>query len=270
MIRLVATTLTTVAVAAGTLASAGAQPAPVPTQTPGVLVVGLNLPADGFQVGAAKGNEVVFARGLEIDLARALGKELGAEVRFFQQASFERLLAAGAKPWDLALSQVTITAGRRQRVDFSIPYLDADQGVLLRRNLGSEPKTIAALRGLKLCSQRKTTGANLIGRTIKPTVAARLLPSFPALVRELQGQRCDAVIYDAPILANARADAADRYGPLVGAIPTGERYGAVLPKGSPLRKAVNRAIARLEARKTLAGLSRRWLSQDLTKLAPIK
>ena len=95
----------------------------------GALVVGLNLPSPGFQVGAVRGEEVVFAKGFEIDLARALARELGFEhVRFVHVERFGRLFSPGDKQWDIALAQATITDERAANVDFSVPYLEADQG----------------------------------------------------------------------------------------------------------------------------------------------
>jgi hypothetical protein len=63
---------------------------------------------------------VVAARGLEIDLGRSLAARLGVKrVRFVNEPSFARLLARGSKPRDVALAEVTITAGRKQNVDLS-------------------------------------------------------------------------------------------------------------------------------------------------------
>ena len=50
------------------------------------------------------------------------------------------------KPWDVAVAEITITAARRANVDFSAPYLAADQGVLLAEGV-AEPKSLADLAG---------------------------------------------------------------------------------------------------------------------------
>ena len=122
-----------------------------PTRTPGQLVVGLSMPAAGFQVGAVRGREVLFARGLEIDRARALATELAIPaVRYVNDERFETLIGPGPKDWDLAIAQITITQERSRRFAFSRPYLRADQGVLLRRGLTLERGTLAGLRGLRL------------------------------------------------------------------------------------------------------------------------
>ena len=39
------------------------------------------MPSEGFQVGVVKGSQVIYAQGFEIDLARALAKQLGLTPR---------------------------------------------------------------------------------------------------------------------------------------------------------------------------------------------
>jgi Bacterial extracellular solute-binding proteins, family 3 len=48
----------------------------------------------------------------------------------------------GVKPWDLAIAEITITPARRRLVDFSIPYMRVDQGVLLAQTVDPIPRTI--------------------------------------------------------------------------------------------------------------------------------
>jgi polar amino acid transport system substrate-binding protein len=244
-----------------------ASAAPPPTIAPGTLTVGLNLPSDGFQVGAVAGREVVAARGLEIDLARALARRLGLPaVHLVQEPRFSDILAPGPKAWDLALAQVTITDARRAAVDFSVPYLRADQGVLLSLQTTARPASIAELRPLRLCAQKGSTGADLVRTTIRPDEAPLLPASVTVLLRGLRSGRCQAVVFDAPGLATLREQVPSRYGPLAGIIRTGERYGAVLPKGSGLRGRVNRALAALRRDGTIAALQKRWLAADVSRL----
>ena len=253
--------------AAGT---AGAQSPPAAV-TPGTLTVGLNLPSDGFQVGAVQGRTVVAARGFEVDLAQAIGGRLAAgPPAMVQEPVFSRLLAPGPKPWDMALAQVTITDARKANVDFSVPYLTADQGVLLSLQTTGRPASIADLRGLRLCAQKGSTGADLIAGRIQPTTAPTLPNSVTVLTRGLRSGACQAVVFDAPSLATLRAAVPGRYGPMAGIIPTGERYGAVFPKGSRLRGPVNRAIAALKKDGTLAALQRKWLAQDLSTIPVLR
>jgi ABC-type amino acid transport substrate-binding protein len=238
-----------------------------PTLQPETLTVGLQLPTQGFQVGSVAGSEVVYARGLEVDLARALAQRLGLpNVRFVHQRTFAGIFAPGPKAWDVLFAQVTITRARRATVDLSAPYLRASQGVLLRKDLRPRPRTLAALRRLRLCAERGTTGADALASRIRPTRRATLLPSHTRLMQRLADRSCDAAVSDAPILGAERAAVPDRYGPLAGQLPTDERYGAVLPLHSALTPAVDEALTALVRDGTVAALSQRWLTVDVARL----
>jgi polar amino acid transport system substrate-binding protein len=255
---------------AAPLALADTSPPP-PTLVPGVLTVGISMPSPGFEVGAVRGHGVVFARGLEIDLANAIAARLGIpRVVFYQEPQFPRLLGPGPKPWDLALAEVTVTPERAANVAFSVPYLAADQGVLLRRGLGTTPHTIAQLAKLRLCTQSGTTSATLLTTQVNPVKPAKFYGNTTRLLDALQTGRCDAVVYDAPILATLRAQVPWRYGPLAGVIQTQESYAAVLPTGSALLPAVDDAITAIIDQGTLAAISKRWLSTDLSKLPVLR
>jgi polar amino acid transport system substrate-binding protein len=257
------------AVALVLAATAGAEPPP--TKTSGVLTVGLAMPAAGFQVGAVRGRRVVLAKGLEIDLARILANRLGIpRVRFVNERLFSTLLNPGPKDWDIALAEISVTAPRAQRVDFSTPYLSADQGVLVRRSLEPNPKSIAALRKLQLCAERATTGSQLVVRTIKPRRKPLLLSDPSTLSYALFTKRCDATVADAPTLAVLRRQAPDRYGPLVGRVVTHEKYAIALETGSSLRPQIDAALRTAIRDGTLETLRRRWLGVDTAKLPALR
>jgi len=242
-----------------------------PLKDPAELVVGVSMPVTGLQVGAVRGRSVVLARGLEIDLARALAKRLGVpRVRFVHEPLFSTLVSGRPADWDLALAAITITPERARRVDFSRPYLTADQAVLMRQGFTPVPTTIAGLRGLQLCSERATTGARAIVERIKPTKKPRLVANPSQLTYDLYNDRCDAIVFDAPALGAARAAAPERYGPFAGRIVTSERYGIAFPKGSPLRASVDAALGGLTRDGTLARLQKRWLTADVAKLRVLR
>ncbi len=267
MRRLAAATVVVAALVVAALADAAAAP---PTLTPGQLTVGVSLPSEGFQVGAVRGTEVVYARGLEIDLARALALRLGLTSTTFVQSRFDRLYSAGERPWDLAIAEITITPKRRATADFSIPYMVVDQGVLMSQTVKPTPRSIAALRPLRLCALSKSTGADLIADRIRPTVPFLRVGNVPRLMLDLQTGRCEAVVYDAPALGTLKARAPLRYGAFAGVIRTGERYGIAFPKASPLRRRVNAALRDLLEDGTVDRLARKWLTVDPTDLRVLR
>lgn len=258
------------AVAGTLLAAPTATAAPPTTLTPSTLTVGLAMPSEGFQVGVVNGSEVIFAKGLEIDLARALASRLELPTTTFLQQDFPQLLTAGPKTWDVALAQATITPARRRLVDFSTAYMQADQGVLLSQYVRTVPTAIAGLRTLRLCAQDGTTGVTAVRSKVRPTAKPRWFKDVSSLMLALQVGTCDAVVYDLPTLATLKDRAPSRYGALAGRIVTGEQYGVVLPKGSTLTPAVSSAISALRADGTLARLQRTWLSRSVSSVKPLR
>lgn len=239
---------------------------PPATRNPGRLTVGVSLPSEGFQVGVVQGSEVVYAQGLEIELARALSARLGLRGTTFVQSRFDRLFSAGPKPWDVAIAEITITPERRRTAGFTRPYMSVDQGVLAAQTLRVVPKTIAGLKRLQLCALAKSTGAAVAEQDIAPTKPVLLVGNVPTLMLDLQTGRCDAVVYDAPALGTLKSRAPLRYGRFVGVVKTGERYGIAVPRGSALLRPVDRALAGLVADGTVARLQRKWITVHLEDL----
>ena len=166
------------AVVAATAMTMPATAASPPTKTAGVLTVGLAMPSAGFQVGSVQGRTVVLAKGMEIDLARALAKQLKIpHVRFLNETFHSALLRGGRKDWDIALAEISITAPRASRVDFSTPYLRGRSGCARAPGSPGLPRSLSDLRKLKLCAERATTGALLVLNRIKPTRKPLIVPN---------------------------------------------------------------------------------------------
>jgi ABC-type amino acid transport substrate-binding protein len=257
---------TIAALTALVLCAAAPAAAPITTVTPGQLTVGVSLPSEGFEVGVAKGDQVIYAQGFDIDLARALAKQLGLPQVAFIQSQFGRLFSSGTKPWDVAIAQITITTQRNRTADFTQPYLSVDQGVLASLTVRPVPQSIADLRALRICALAKSTGADVATTAIAPATPVRQYGNVPTLMQALQAGRCQAVVYDAPSLAILKARAPTYYGPLVGIIKTGEQYGVALPKGSPLTPDVDTALGALIANGTVQRLQTKWLGTSLSSL----
>jgi glutamine transport system substrate-binding protein len=244
--------------------AAGAVAATAPTRTAGELAVALSLPAPGFQVGSVRGAQVVYARGLEVDVARVLARRLGlARVRLVHVRNEARLLAGGAKRWDVSLAQLVPTP-RARGVAFSVPYLPAGQAVLAARGV-PRPRGLTALRHLVVCAVRRTPGAAFLAQRLG-TSRRLLAGGLGELLRWTQTGRCEAAVADLPALAARLRGSGGRYGRVVGAIDTGEALAVALPAGSPLLADVNRALTRLRRDGTLRRIALRWLAFDPARL----
>ena len=199
-----------VALATGiTAASAGAKTHADPPglKTPGQLTVGLSMPSPGFQnvTPLPSGTAVLPAspapKGMEIEMAQAIAKELGLTKIVYIQNNFQNMYLPGPKKWDFGLAEMTITAERKKNIDFSLPYINANQGVMVRKGLSPLPKSLADLKNIVLCAQIGTTGAAYIKDRVKPVKKALYPQTTTIMYQQLKTKRCDAALYDAPILA---------------------------------------------------------------------
>jgi ABC-type amino acid transport substrate-binding protein len=238
--------------------------APPATERPGELVIAVNLPRPAFQVGSVRGSQVVLARGLEIEVARALARRLGLQPRFVHVGNARRLVAPGGKPWDIALAQIVPTPQRRRAVDFSVPYVRADQVVLLARGM-ERPRSLAGLRRLQLCAERRSRGMDVIASRIRPSLPPVAAPGVESLLRRVQTGACEAAVADVSRIGPALSGKQKRFGGLAGRIETGA-YAVALERGSILTPSVDGTLSRLSADGSLRRLAKAWLGVDLTRL----
>lgn len=255
------------ALAATVLAAAGPGSAAAPTYGRTELTVGLHLPDPGFQVGAVRGRDVVAARGLEVEVARALGRQLGIrDVRLVHVADRGSLTGPGVKPWDLALSRIDATTAGP--IETSSVYLRGDPAVLLRPGL-TRPRGLADLRLRTICVTR---GSDV--RLALDGIAPASPPLSAADDRELlalvQTGQCDAAVREAPLLGAALRRFPGRYGHLAGRVATAAGFVAVLPRGSELVDEIDRALSRLRADGTLRRIAERWLGFDPARLRVLR
>jgi polar amino acid transport system substrate-binding protein len=228
------------------------------------LVVALSLGAPGLQVGAVRGDDVVLARGFEVELARVLGRRLGVTRVRFVNRSRAALLAPGPKRWDIALAQLTATDVAARSVDSSRAYLAGGQAVLLRRG-AAPPASLSGLADLALCVRVGSAGA-ASARALAPSVPPMRVADDDTLLRLVQTGRCDAALVDAARLGSLLDGRRARFSPARLRIGAGQGYVVALPKGSPLGAAVDKAIARLVARGVTHRLAERWLGLDPARL----
>src|SRR5512133_1405432 len=87
--------------------------------------------------------------GFDIELMKAIAAKLGTEVDF-QNTPFDSVLAGiSTCQYDAAISAITITEERKQKMSFSSPYIDAGQIIAVRADNNSVT-TPADLKGKKI------------------------------------------------------------------------------------------------------------------------
>ncbi|MCA1189846.1 MULTISPECIES: ABC transporter substrate-binding protein [unclassified Saccharopolyspora] len=120
---------------------------------PGKLTTCTQLPYPPFQF-----DEGGKTTGFDVELVDLVARDLGLEQKFFD-TPFEGIQSGEAlntRKCDVAAAAITITDARQQNMDFSDPYFDAKQALLVS---AEHPyPDMAALRGKKLGVHLGTTG----------------------------------------------------------------------------------------------------------------
>jgi polar amino acid transport system substrate-binding protein len=219
----------------------------------GVLTVGTDAPFPPFEIGQPPN-----LSGYDIDVMDAIAEELGLETEYIDTgfATIFRDVANGQ--FDTVAAASTITKGRENRVDFTDPYYEAQQALLVTE--GSDIQSVEDLDGAIVGTQDGTTG-EVYANEETNAAEVRGFPEGPNAVSALVTGQVDAVIIDQPVAV----DAIEKQGgvEIVEEIATDELYGfAVAPDNDGLREAMNEALATLKENGTITELYQKYFNTD--------
>lgn len=153
----------------------------------GVLNVGTNAEFPPFEYVNDDGE----ADGFDIALIKAIGEKMGVEVQV-DNMEFASLVSSIGSKIDVSIAGMTITEERARTVDFSAPYYQAVQYVILPQ--GSEIASADDLKGKAIGVQLGTTG-DFIAEEIEDATTSQYNKGIDA-VNDLVNGRLDCVIID--------------------------------------------------------------------------
>jgi polar amino acid transport system substrate-binding protein len=224
--------------------------------TDDTLTVVTSLPAPGFWEGDDPDD---ITGGYEFEIAQALQEGLNLSELEIVNVSFDQLVAGQVGDFDVALSQVTITDERRQVVDFTEPYFESDQGVLVQS--GTEVATVEDARALQWGTQSGTTGADYLSDTLQPEQEPQVFQDLSAGFAALEAGQVDAFMMDTAIVLS-QASESDGAQEVAAQFRTGEQYGGILPRGSENADAINAILSQLRDDGSLSEFAEEWLGGD--------
>ncbi len=217
----------------------------VETIEEGILTVGTDAPFPPFEIGRPPD-----VTGYDIEVMNAIAEDLGLEAEYVN-SSFDTIFRDVAQGrFDIVAAASTITPQREETVDFSDPYYEAQQALLIEE--GSDVASVDDLSGLTVGAQDGTTGETFANDETE-AAEVRGFPQGPDAINALVGGQVDAVIIDQPVAL----DAVEEQGgvEVVEEIETGELYGfAMAPGNTALREQVNEALTRIKDDGTLEQL----------------
>ena len=137
-------------------------------------------------------------QGLDIDLARELGRELSARIEYVE-TDFGRLLDdLQARKCQVAMMAVGVTAERAARVDFSTPYLRSDiYAIATRSSRAVQAWDDIDQPGRVVVVQKGTYMEPLMQKTLRHA-ALRAVERPQEREQEVESGRADVFITDYP------------------------------------------------------------------------
>ena len=209
-----------------------------------VYTVGTDAAYAPFESQNEKG-EIV---GFDVEVVQATAKKAGIELKFVNTPWEGIFNALGQGDRDLVVSAVTITAERKQTMDFSDPYFDAQQLIAVKES--SKVVRFADLKKLKIGVQTGTTGeeavAKLVGKT-NPNI--KRFESTPLALKELEAGGVDAVVADNGVVIHYVANnPGGKFKTVADKEFVPEQYGMALKKGNvELQSKLNKGLAEIKA-----------------------
>ncbi|MGV1794426.1 ABC transporter substrate-binding protein [Rhizobium sp. A37_96] len=233
---------------------------------PGEITVETALPNPAWWNGDTPDQ---IADGFEYCLAANVAHRAGFDKVKIVVSSFPALIANANQHKDLAMATISITDERKKVLSFSAPYFSSDIGVLVK---AGKQVDSAALKTFRIGVLQGTTGANFVTDRIKPA-EVKVYPENPGMFAALMAGQIDAAITDTAIIL-AQASKSNGALTVAGQFETGEYYGAIYPKDSPNKAAIDKVIQDMRADGTLAKLASTYLTgiwgADPTKIPYLK
>jgi polar amino acid transport system substrate-binding protein len=176
-------------------------------------------------------NESKQIVGFDIDLMKAAAEAGGFTVEFKNTAWDGIFAGLEAGEYDAVMSSVTITDERKQTMDFSVPYINAGQIMIVRKELQGVDK-LDQLKGKGVGAQIGTTGAFEIEKVAGVTL--KTYDEIGLAFEDLVNGRIQAVVCDTPVAAQFALQNDNYKGKLkiVGKPFTEEFYGVAVKKGN--------------------------------------
>lgn len=220
-----------------------------------VLVMGTSADYKPFEyVDSAKGEEII---GYDIDLAYMIGEKLGFDVKI-QDMDFNSLVPAlQAGKIDFVISGMSPNEEREKVVDFSQPYNETRQVIVVKQNSGiqSSADLVGKTVGVQTASIQEEM-AKEMGKTIDFKIEGRT--RVPEIIQDMMAKRIDAAIVESGV-----AEGYVKKNDQLITVPIEEQvadYKAIaVAEGSELKDQIDKALKELIDEGKIKELEEKWL-----------
>jgi polar amino acid transport system substrate-binding protein len=201
--------------------------------------------------------------GWEYDAINEIGKRLNAKIEW-KITSWDTMIEGVRQGlYDVGMDGISITDERKQQIDFTDPYMNSQQFMLVRADEGrfTDAKSLGAgdfLIGAQSGTTNFYTALDVTGTDDKnPSPKIKLFDTFGATVQALKARDVDAVFMDNASAAGYMGASPNAF--KIAGDPIGnDEFGFIVKKGSDLLPPINAALASMKADGTLDALNKKW------------
>jgi glutamine transport system substrate-binding protein len=210
--------------------------------------------------------------GFDVDFIEAVMKEAGLEYTI-KNTGWDTMLESvkQGKEFDAGISSVSITDERKQTYDYSIPYFESTNMILIKE--GATIQNALDLKDKKVAVQNATTADTIMSEIMsKDNANLKRFESNAIALLELEKGGVDAVVADNMIVSEyIKNNPGKKFvGLFDNANFKGEFYGVLFPKGTKteLKQQIDTAIKKVLDNGKYVEIYEKWFGQkpDLTNL----
>lgn len=200
--------------------------------------------------------------GFAVDYVDAIAKEAGFKA-VHKNVAWDGIFAGleGGK-YDAIASSVTITDERKRAMDFTKPYFEVKQALVVPK--ASNPTKLEDMKGKTVGAQISTTGHFAIKRV--EGITAKPYDEIGLAMEDLYNGRIDGVVCDDPVAANYALQQ-EQYAKtmkiaFIVDTPENEYYGIAVKKGNQeMIELINKGIDAVKAKGIDAQLRAKWMGK---------
>lgn len=200
--------------------------------------------------------------GFDVEIAEEVAKRLGVEAEFIETPWDGIFAGLDAKRFDTVFNEVTIRDDRKEKYDFSDPYI-VSRAVLIVHEDNQDIKKFADLKGKK-SGQSLTSNLTDIAKENGAEIEAT--EGFNQAIDLLLSKRIDATVNDGLSYLDLKKQRPDVKLKVVDEMPEAAESAALFNKGNEeLVQAVNQALADMKRDGKYLEISEKYFGEDVSK-----
>ncbi|MDT8717785.1 amino acid ABC transporter substrate-binding protein [Clostridium sp. 19966] len=200
--------------------------------------------------------------GFDVDIANEIAKRIGVKAEFVETKWDGMFAGLDAKRFDAVVNEVTIKDDRKEKYDFSTPYITS-RAVLIVRQDNNSIKSFEDLKGKKSAQSLTSNLAD-----IAKNYGAELVQvdGFNQAIDLLSSKRVDATVNDSLSYLDLKKQKPDAPVKSVADYDNASQSAVLFNKGNKeLVDAVNKALKDMTSDGTYLKISNKWFGTDVSK-----